>query len=53
MPSRPLNTEKSLKNDNRARLRTIKVAFEDTGIVLGHIVCCNGYRGKLRSVRVM
>ena len=29
------------------------MAFEDTGIVLGHIVCCYGYRGRLRSVMLM
>ena len=29
------------------------MAFEDTVIVLGHIVCCNGYRGRLRSVMLM
>ena len=25
---------------------TTKLAFEATGIVLGHIGCCNGYRGR-------
>ena len=29
------------------------MAFDDTGIVLGHIVFCYGYRGRLRSVMLM
>ena len=32
---------------------TTKLASEATGIVLGYIGCCNGYRGRLRSVRVL
>ena len=29
------------------------MAFDDTGIVLGHIVFCYGYMGRLRSVMLM